>query len=165
VSVAPALRCGGLLLAARGDQEGALAALRQALQQHERAPRPIELARTLLALGQVQRRANQRRDARETLERAQAMFEQLGANQWATRARGELARLGLRRKAGAELTPTELQVAEHAASGMTNREVAGALFISPKTVEANLARVYRKLGISSRAQLGRQMAERARTKT
>jgi DNA-binding CsgD family transcriptional regulator len=165
VSLAPALRCRGLLLAARGDQEAALAALGQALAQHQLAPRPIDNARTLLVLGQVQRRANQRGAARETLEHALQIFEQLGAEQWAKRTRAELARLGLRRKAGGELTPTELQVAEHAASGMTNRQIAGALFISPKTVEANLARVYRKLGISSRAQLGRQIAEREQTKT
>jgi ATP/maltotriose-dependent transcriptional regulator MalT len=165
VSLAPALRCRGLLLAARGDRVGALAALGQALAQHELAPRPIDEARTLLAFGQIHRRANQRRAASDTLERALAIFERLGARQWAKRARAEIARLGLRRGAGNELTPTELQVAEQAAAGMTNREIAGALFISPKTVEANLARVYRKLGISSRAQLGRQMAERERTKT
>jgi DNA-binding CsgD family transcriptional regulator len=165
ISLAPALRCRGLLLAALGDREGALAALRQALAQHELAPRPIDEARTLLVLGQIHRRANQRRAAGDTLERALAIFERLGARQWAERARAEIARLGLRRKAGNELTPTELQVAQQASSGMTNREIAAALFISPKTVEANLARVYRKLGISSRAQLGRQMAERERTKT
>jgi DNA-binding CsgD family transcriptional regulator len=162
VSLAPAARCRGLLLAAHGELDGALGALQRALEEHERAPRPVELARTLLVLGQVQRRANQRRAARETLERALAIFEQLGAAQWAKRTRGELARLGLRRRAGSELTPTEARVAERAASGMTNRAIAGALFISPKTVEANLARVYRKLGIASRAQLGRQMAERER---
>jgi DNA-binding CsgD family transcriptional regulator len=165
VSLAPAARCRGLLLAAQGEQGGALAAFALALEQHERAHRPIELARTLLAMGRVQRRANQRRAASETLERALAIFEQLGTKQWAKRTRAELARLGLRRKTGGELTPTELQVAVHAASGMINREISAALFISPKTVEANLARVYRKLRISSRAQLGRQIAERERTKT
>jgi DNA-binding CsgD family transcriptional regulator len=162
VSLAPAARCRGLLLAAQGDHEAALAAFARALEQHQRAHRPVELARTLLALGQVQRRANHRRAARETLERALALFEELGAAQWARRTRGELARLGLRRRAGDELTPTEEQVAEHAACGMTNRQIASALFISPKTVEANLARAYRKLGISSRAELGRLIAERDR---
>jgi DNA-binding CsgD family transcriptional regulator len=162
VSLAPALRCRGLLLAARGDHDGALAAFPGAVEQHQRASRPVELARTLLALGQVQRRANRRREARETLERGLAIFEEVGAAQWATRTRGELARLGLRRDAGNELTPTEEQVAQRAASGMTNRQIAGALFISPKTVEANLARVYRKLGIASRAELGRRFAEEQR---
>jgi DNA-binding CsgD family transcriptional regulator len=162
VSLAPAARCRGLLLAARGDLGGALGALRHALSEHERAPRPVEQARTLLLLGQLQRRANQRRAARETLERALEIFAQAGAAQWSKRTRGELARLGLRRRAGSGLTPSEEQVAAHAARGMTNREIAGALFISTKTVEANLARAYRKLDISSRAELGRRIAERER---
>ena len=68
-------------------------------------------------------------------------------------ARAELERVGLRR-AAQELTETELRVAELAATGMTNREIAAQAFISSKTVEANLARVYRKLGIRSRAELG-----------
>jgi len=76
---------------------------------------------------------------------------------WAERARAELARTDVDRKATAELTPSEQRVAELAASGMTNRDIASALFISPKTVEANLARVYRKLDIRSRAQLGRHV--------
>ena len=59
------------------------------------------------------------------------------------------------------LTPSEQRVAELAASGMTNRDVAAALFISPKTVEANLSRIYRKLGIHSRAELGRRMGGRS----
>src|SRR5207248_1396854 len=74
----------------------------------------------------------------------------------------ELARLGLHRPAGPGLTPREDQVAEHAAAGATNNQIAGALYISPKTVEANLARIYRKLGISSRAELGAWMAARRR---
>jgi DNA-binding CsgD family transcriptional regulator len=159
ISLAPAARCRGLLLAAQGHHERAIESLLYAIEQHEQAPRPVDLARTLLVLGQIQRRANRRREGRETLERALAIFEEVGAKQWAKRTRGELARLGLRRDAGGELTPTEEQVAERAASGMTNRQIAGALFISPKTVEANLARVYRKLGISSRAELGRHSAE------
>lgn len=162
VSLAPTARCRGLLLAAQGEHERAIEALLYAIEQHEQAPRPVDLARTLLALGQIQRRANRRREARQTLERALKIFQEVGAKQWAKRTRGELARLGLRRDAGSELTPTEEQVAERAASGMTNRQIAGALFISPKTVEANLARVYRKLGISSRAELGRRIAERER---
>lgn len=162
VSLATAARCRALLLAARGEPDAALVAVAGALAQHDRAPRPIELARTLLVRGRLQRRANQRRAAGETLECALATFEKLGAAQWAARTRGELSRLGLRRQAGDELTPTEEQVAQHAASGMTNREVARAMFISPKTVEANLGRAYRKLSVSSRAELGWRMAERER---
>ena len=91
-------------------------------------------------------------------------FEQLGAQPWAERARRELAASGarLRRRNPSTvdaLTPQELQVALAAATGKTNREVGAALFISPKTVEVHLARVYRKLGIHTRAELIRQHAE------
>ena len=82
----------------------------------------------------------------------------MGAALWAERARTELARVGLRRSALAQLTPSEQRVAELAAAGQTNREVAAQLFISPKTVEANLARIYHKLGVRSRAELGAQAA-------
>ena len=117
---------------------------------------PFEHARTLLAAGQIRRRAGERRAAKDLLERALAEFERLGAPLWVERAEAELRRLPIRR-APAELTANERRVAELAATGLTNREVAQTLFLSPKTVEANLARVYRKLGISSRAELGATM--------
>jgi DNA-binding NarL/FixJ family response regulator len=122
---------------------------------------PFELGRTLLVEGQIARRANRRRDAVSALEASIGTFESLGASRWADRARAELARVGLRRAHGNKLTPTELSVARLAADGLTNRQVASALYISPKTVEANLARAYGKLGIRSRAELGAVMAERA----
>jgi DNA-binding NarL/FixJ family response regulator len=85
-----------------------------------------------------------------------ATFEELGIPLWAERARAELNRAsGVRTQA--ELTASERRVAEMAATGVTNREMAAALFISPKTVEANLSRIYRKLNIRSRAELGRVM--------
>jgi DNA-binding NarL/FixJ family response regulator len=90
------------------------------------------------------------------LREALSTFEELGTPLWAERARAELARVNVATH-GAELTPSERRVAELAASGMTNRDVAAALFISPKTVEANLSRVYQKLGIRSRAELGRRI--------
>jgi DNA-binding CsgD family transcriptional regulator len=151
-------RCRGLLLAARGDIAGATAALEQALMQHERLEMPFELARTLLVVGLVERRARRRGQAKESFERALAIFELLGAKLWAERTRRELRRVGLRRSSGNELTTGERRVAELAAQGLTNRQVAAALFISPKTVEANLTRIYRKLGIASRAELGARMA-------
>ncbi len=89
---------------------------------------------------------------------ALTLFERFGAGEWAARAQAELARVGLRRPAPGELTESELRVAELAAAGLTNREVAARLYVSPKTVEANLARVYRKLGIHSRAELGARVA-------
>ena len=87
------------------------------------------------------------------------MFDGMGARLWAAKARDELERVSLRRAAQDELTESERRVAELAAAGLTNRNVAAQLFISPKTVEANLARVYRKLGINSRAELGARLAK------
>ena len=154
-------RCRALLLAARGDLDGALGAARQALDRHAGLEMPVERARTLLVLGRVLRRRKQRREARAAFEEALAVFEHVGASAWAARARGELARVPVRR-APAELTPTEERIAGLAATGLTNRVIAEQIFVSPKTVEANLARVYRKLAIRSRAELGRAMAERER---
>jgi DNA-binding NarL/FixJ family response regulator len=95
--------------------------------------------------------------ATSTLQAALTVFEHLDTPFWAGRARAELVRTDRRTQTPEELTPAEQRVAELAAAGMTNRAVAGLLFVSPKTVEATLARVYRKLGIRSRAELGRRM--------
>jgi DNA-binding CsgD family transcriptional regulator len=100
------------------------------------------------------RRLKQRRLAADAFQEALTGFEHLGAPTWVDAARSELARVGPRRRAQHELTATELRVAELAATGLTNREVAQTSFMSAKTVEAHLASVYRKLGIHSRAQLG-----------
>jgi DNA-binding NarL/FixJ family response regulator len=91
------------------------------------------------------------------LREALAVFEQLGTQLWADRARAELTGTSPRSDGRDGLTPAEQRVAELAASGMTNRDVAARLYISAKTVEATLARVYRKLGIRSRAELGRHV--------
>jgi DNA-binding NarL/FixJ family response regulator len=125
---------------------------------HERMSMPLELGRTLLVRGQLERRARQKAKASRSLQEALAIFERVGARLWARRASSELARLGLRRSAPGQLTTSERRVAELAASGLKNREVAAQLFISQKTVEANLARVYRKLEIGSRAELGARLA-------
>ena len=122
---------------------------------------PFERARTLLVKGQIERRARRRGRAKESFEQALEIFEHIGARLWADRARAELERVGLRRTSGGGLTEGERRVAELSAQGLTNRQVAAALFMSPKTVEANLARAYRKLGIRSRAELGALMAQRA----
>jgi DNA-binding NarL/FixJ family response regulator len=113
---------------------------------------------TWLAKGRLYRRAKQRRAAADALREAGAIFERLGAVTWVDRARDELDLVGPRRRAPDELTVTELRVAELASTGITNREIARAVFMSEKTVEAHLARVYRKLGIRSRAELGAFMA-------
>jgi DNA-binding CsgD family transcriptional regulator len=147
-------RCRAMLLAGRGDMEAASEAAERALSEHRRLQMPFELARTQLFVGQIQRRQRQREAASATLRAALAAFEGLGTLLWADRARAELNRAsGIR--TGAELTASEQRVAELAATGITNREMAAALFISPKTVEANLSRIYRKLNIRSRAELGR----------
>lgn len=152
-------RCRGMLLTAAGDFEGAAQSFAQALAAHERLGVEFERARTLLALAGLQRRARQRRAARETLREALDVFAQLGARVWAARASADLARVGAPRTCESdELTPAERRVALLAASGLTNRAAADKLFVSPKTVEATLARVYRKLGINSRAELGARVA-------
>ncbi|HSS93805.1 MAG TPA: AAA family ATPase [Candidatus Dormibacteraeota bacterium] len=152
-------RSRGLLLSARGDLGGAVAAMLAALAHHESLDMPFERARTLLALGQVHRRKNERRAARAAFEKAVTLFEGLAVRPWIERARAELARVPVRR-AAVGLTPSEENIARLVASGMTNKEAAERAFVSAKTVEANLARVYDKLGVHSRAELGRVMAER-----
>jgi DNA-binding CsgD family transcriptional regulator len=155
-----AARCRGLLLAGEGEVEAAETALADALAAHERRPIRYDQARTLLVAAQMQRRLRRWRAARESLEASREIFDGLGASLWAARCESELGRLGRRRsRDDAELTASERRVAEPAAGGLTNREVAAKLFISPKTVEANLTRVYRKLAINSRAELGRWLAE------
>jgi DNA-binding CsgD family transcriptional regulator len=119
---------------------------------------PFEFARTLLARGIVQRRADRRRLAADTLAQAVSIFERLGATPWLTRARKESSRVPVRRTGGQGLTPTETQVAGLAAKGQSNREIASAMFIGVKTVEANLTRVYAKLGVRSRAGIAGAMA-------
>lgn len=142
----------GHLLAARGDLEAAEAALGQALAHHERLPMPFERARTELFLGQVQRRRRRKQAAQASLRAALESFERLGAPLWERRARAELERMTASAP-GAELTAGERRVAEHAAAGLSNKQIAAELFIAPKTVEMTLSSVYRKLGIRSRAGL------------
>jgi DNA-binding CsgD family transcriptional regulator len=152
-----AARCRGLLLATRGELAEAIACLEHAVATHERLPMPFEHGRTMLALGTTKRRLKQRRAAREALEEALRIFEELEAPLWADRARAELARIGGRMPARGELTATERRVAELAAEGRSNKEIARELFVTVKTVEANLSRVYAKLGIRSRAELARRV--------
>ena len=152
-AMATGARCRALVFAARGDLQGACDAADEAVRQHDRLPLPFELGRTLLVKGTVQRRAKRKREARDTLTHALEIFERLGAAEWAERTRAELARIGGRAASSVDLTPTEARVAELVAAGSTNREAADALFVSVHTVEANLKRIYRKLGIRSRTEL------------
>lgn len=152
-AMAAAARCRGLLQAARGESEAAFAAFERAFQVHEHVAMPFERARTLLIAGEVCRRFKRRGRARELLKEAVSTFEQLGSPLWAARADAELARVGSPGSARDELTQTERRLAELAASGLSNQEVAERAFVSVKTVEANLTRVYRKLGVRSRVGL------------
>jgi DNA-binding CsgD family transcriptional regulator len=148
-----AARCRGLADAARGDIRAALPNLERAVAHHERVGIPVELGRSMLALGATRRRDRQKRPAREVLERALDLFASSGSPLWADRAREELARIGGRRAAAGELTETEERVARLAAAGMTNREIAKTLFVGVRTVEGHLSHVYAKLGIRSRTEL------------
>lgn len=151
-----AARSRGLLLAAQGDLARAQTSLEQALVLEQRGE-PFERARTLLVLGVVQRRDKKKALARESLSAAAATFEELGASLWEDRARAELARIG-GRAASTGLTPTEERVAELIAAGRTYQETAAELFISAKTVQWNLSKIYKKLGIRSRAELPARLA-------
>lgn len=149
-----AARGQALIHAAEGDLDSADDAARDALRQSASLEMPFERARTELIAGRIARRRKERRRATEHLERARATFEALGAARWIEIADADLARLGHRVASFDALTETEDRVARLAARGLTNREVAETAFLTPKSVEGVLARVYTKLGIRSRAELG-----------
>ena len=148
-------RARALIVAADGNIPEALSIVQAARADPSL---PFEAARLHLVRGQLERRSNRKLEARDSLTEALHVFEALGSPPWASRARDEIARLGLRHRNANDLTESERRIAQLAATGMTNRQVADAAFVSPKTVEANLARVYQKLGIRSRAELGARMA-------
>jgi DNA-binding NarL/FixJ family response regulator len=134
--------------------DGAKAGFERALEYHARQVRPLDRARTLLVYGALLRRQRSKRAAREALEQACQVFETAGAGLWATRAREELGRIGGRRAApSGELSATEAAIAKLVAAGGTNQEVAQALHLSARTVEWNLSKLYRKLGVRSRIEL------------
>jgi len=155
--LAVSARCRGLLNAASGRLDDALADYRRAMDAHRSLAMPGEEARTLLALGRLQRRRNERQLAMSSLAEAARLAESAGTAGWAAVARDELRRAAGRRGESGQLTPTEREVAGLAAEGLRNHEIAARLFLSGKTVEANLSRVYRKLGIRSRAELTRHL--------
>jgi DNA-binding CsgD family transcriptional regulator len=158
LAVATAARSRALVEASRGDFDLAIENFEHALEAHRPGENPFELARTELLFGATLRRAKRRGEARETLARALQRFESLGAAQWAERARSELERTGTGQRAdGDGLTPTEQRVAELVATGKSNKEVAAALFMSVRTVEANLSKIFRKLGVNSRAELANHL--------
>jgi len=151
-------RCTGLVVAADGDQQTALEWLEQALVEHERLPNAFERARTLLQRGIVLRRVKRKRDARNSIQAALEIFTQHDARLWAERAQTELARIsGSSPSASNELSETERQIATLVGAGRANKQVATELHVTVRTVESNLTRIYKKLGISSRSQLAARM--------
>jgi DNA-binding CsgD family transcriptional regulator len=158
-ALAAAARCRGLL----AEPAEIDTAFGLALERHADVPSPFERARTELAYGERLRRANRRRDARPHLRAAFEAFDELDAAPWSERARAELRATGERvpqrtPDTREQLTPQELQIATLVARGMTNREVGAQIFLSPKTVEYHLTRIYRKLDLHSRAELIRRFA-------
>jgi DNA-binding CsgD family transcriptional regulator len=160
-ALAASARCRGLLDTPESFEES----FAEAHRWHAQTATPFEAARTHLCHGERLRREGRRTDAREPLEAALAIFTQLGAEPWRRRARDELgattpARHGEGDPAAVQrLTSQELRVANVIAGGATNREAAAALFLSPKTVNAHLESIYRKLAIKRRSQLARIFAQ------
>jgi len=154
-ALAEAARCRGLL----ADTEQGDGFFAEAIRYHALEPNPFETARTQLCYGQRLRRRKQKRQAGEQLRAALATFERIGAVSWADTAARELTTAGdaPRRPSGAiyegELTAQELNVARLVVEGLTNREIAARLFLSPKTIETHLMHVFRKLGVRSRTEL------------
>ena len=151
-------RCAALL----SDGDRAERAYQDALGHLENSRAALEIARTHLLYGQWLRRAKRRRDARRELRAAYEMFDRMGAEGLAARAATELSASGERARARTpattfELTPQEARIAGLAADGETNNQIAAELFISPRTVEYHLSKVFRKLGVTSRAQLARNL--------
>jgi DNA-binding CsgD family transcriptional regulator len=136
-----------------------------ALRLHAAVGRSFESARTQLTYGEFLRRRGERRQAREHLRPALDLFEQAGAAPWADRAQAELRASGesARRRDPStidQLTPQEVQIARFVAEGATNRQVAAQLFLSPRTIDYHLRNIFRKLGLTSRNELGRFFTDR-----
>jgi DNA-binding CsgD family transcriptional regulator len=158
-----AARCRGLL---QDTPRRGVAQLEEAVTKAETSASAFEQARARLCLGETLRRARRRSDARPQLERAHAAFESLGARPWAERAVAELHATGLtalprRTPVHVRLTPQELRVAMQVAEGLSNKEVATRLFLSPKTIEVHLGHIYDKLGVHSRTTLARLISSGA----
>jgi DNA-binding CsgD family transcriptional regulator len=144
-----------------GATDDAVLQYERSLEDHRRSHRPFERARTELGYGELLRRSGRRVDARSHLRTALTTFDDLDAQPWAERARQELRASGekIRRApptAAAQLTAQELQVTKLVAAGLSNREVAAQLFVSPRTVDFHLRNVFTKLGVTSRSQLAQR---------
>jgi DNA-binding CsgD family transcriptional regulator len=155
---ASALRCNRLVSLADGTDDDAGAGLREAAAAYRGLGLHFDEARTQLALGRAERRRRKWAAARTALERAAEVFGQTGATGWQESAKNELARVGGRRPRSAnELTPSETRVVELAVEGLSNKEIAGRLFVTVHTVELHLSHAYAKLGVRSRSQLASRL--------
>ena len=146
------------------DPDDGEAHLRDAVELLERSTARYELAAAYAALGTAVRLDRRPTDAREPLRRALELAERCGADALVQRVRSELYATGARprtteRSGPGSLTPSERRVAELAAAGRTNKEIAQALYVTLKTVEVHLSSSYQKLGIGSRRELGAALAE------
>jgi len=156
--LATADRSAAVVTLAGGYDETAAAQLAGAAAAYRALGLGWDAARALLVLGRAQRQAKKRAAARDSLQVARDGFEQLGCPGWAAAAAAELDRISGRRAApGGGLTPGERRVAELVAAGLSNKQVAGQLYLSVNTVQARLSQVYAKLGVGSRAQLARHL--------
>ena len=156
-STAMSGRCRALVTAAAGDVPAAVDILRQSLSDDQLLPMPFEQARTRLLFGSLLRRCGYRNDARQELQGVLAVFVRLGTPIQAGQANAELASVGGWPSRTGTLTPVEERISGLVAAGQTNREVASTLFLSVRTVESHLGRIYRKLGLRSRTELARQL--------
>lgn len=147
----------GRLLGAAGDLAAARRSFDSALTLLDGLPLRYDLARVNFAYGQTLRRAGKRRDADTVISTARELYLSLGARTFVDRCDRELKAGGVHQLRGArrftELTPQEESVASLVAQGHSNREVAAELYISPKTVQYHLTRIYTKLGVRSRSEL------------
>jgi DNA-binding CsgD family transcriptional regulator len=155
-ALATAARCRAHLAAADGDLEGARAACDQALSWHEQLPMPLELGRTLLVKGMIERRGRHKPAARESLGHALGIFEHLGAPLWAGKARKELSKITTRPPAD-RLTEAESRIAALITQGQTNRQVASALFVTENTVQTHIRHIFQKLSVKSRTELAARL--------
>jgi DNA-binding CsgD family transcriptional regulator len=151
-------RIEALAHAKSGDLDGAAASAHAAVAIFESSTLRFDLARSLFALGQIERRRKARGHSRAALGRALDLANEIGHVPLRDQAERELARVAAARSAG-ELTATERRVADLIAAGATNREAAAELFVSVRTVETHVASVYRKLGVRTRAELARRLAD------
>lgn len=157
-ALAAAASAAGCVAAGNGDYEATREHYRQAAEQYEQLELRYYLARTLLSAGAVARRAGERDEAADQLQRARAVFAEMDAYGWIERCDVELEQLDATRPDGAALTAAEDEIAQLVLAGMSNSEIAATVYVSVRTVEANLTRIYRKLGVRSRAELAHHLA-------